>query len=170
MLTTSFTHSIRRNQHCDNLRSHLGWAASFVLNQLQKFNIRNHKTNLAQRTQFYFRGDRGDRDRSYLTRRSPSPPGASRAGFGSGPVQSAPATRLDSSNKGHQMLMKMGYSGTGGLGASESGISEPIHGGEVRDKVDQFRGVGNKVDEFEAFRKQRGQMHFSRMKGRDKEK
>ena len=39
MLTTSFGHSIRRNQHCINLRSHLGWAASFVLNQLQKYNI-----------------------------------------------------------------------------------------------------------------------------------
>ena len=36
MLTTSFGHSIRRNQHCINLRSHLGTAASFVLNQLQK--------------------------------------------------------------------------------------------------------------------------------------
>ena len=41
MLTTSFGHSIRRNQHCDNLRSHLGWAASFVLNQLKKYNIRD---------------------------------------------------------------------------------------------------------------------------------
>ena len=29
--TTSFGHSIRRNQHCINLRSHLGLAASFVL-------------------------------------------------------------------------------------------------------------------------------------------
>ena len=36
MLTTSFGHSIRRNQHCINPRSHLGSAASFVLNQLQK--------------------------------------------------------------------------------------------------------------------------------------
>ena len=41
MLTTSFGHSIRRNQHCINLRSHLGSAASFVLNQLQKYNIRD---------------------------------------------------------------------------------------------------------------------------------
>ena len=39
MLTTSFGHSIRRNQHCINLRSHLGSAASCVLNQLQKYNI-----------------------------------------------------------------------------------------------------------------------------------
>ena len=41
MLTTSFGHSIRRNQHCINLRSRLGSAASFVLNQLQKYNIRD---------------------------------------------------------------------------------------------------------------------------------
>ena len=41
MSPTSFGHSIRRNQHCINLRSHLGWAASFVLNQLQKYNIRD---------------------------------------------------------------------------------------------------------------------------------
>ena len=41
MLTTSFGHSIRRNQHCINLNSHLGTAASFVLNQLQKYNIRD---------------------------------------------------------------------------------------------------------------------------------
>ena len=39
MLTISFGHSIKRNQHCINLRSQLGLVASFVLNQLQKFNI-----------------------------------------------------------------------------------------------------------------------------------
>ena len=42
MLTTSFGHSIRRNQHCINLRSHLGSAVSFVLNQLQKYDIRDY--------------------------------------------------------------------------------------------------------------------------------
>ena len=41
MLTTSFGHSIRRNQYCINLMSHLGSEASFVLNQLQKYNIRD---------------------------------------------------------------------------------------------------------------------------------
>ena len=41
MWTTSFGHSIRRNQHRINLRSRLGSAASFVLNQLQKYNIRD---------------------------------------------------------------------------------------------------------------------------------
>ena len=46
MLTTSFGHSIRRNQHCINLRSHLGSSASFVLNQLQKSNIRDEQSIL----------------------------------------------------------------------------------------------------------------------------
>ena len=41
MLTTSFGHSIRRNQHCINLMSHFGSAVSFVQNQLQKYNIRD---------------------------------------------------------------------------------------------------------------------------------
>jgi len=41
MLTTSFGYSIRRNQHCINLRSHLGSAVSFVQSQLQKYNIRD---------------------------------------------------------------------------------------------------------------------------------
>ena len=40
MLTTSFGHSIRRNQHCINLRSHLSSAVFSVLNQLQKYDIR----------------------------------------------------------------------------------------------------------------------------------
>ena len=43
MLTTSFGHSIRRNQYCINQRSHLGSAVSFVLNQQQKYNIRDKK-------------------------------------------------------------------------------------------------------------------------------
>ena len=40
MWTTSFGHSIRRNQHCINLRSCLGCPASFVLNQLEKYDMR----------------------------------------------------------------------------------------------------------------------------------
>ena len=67
------------------------------------------------------------------------------------------------------MLQKMGWSGSGGIGANESGISEPIHGGDVRDKTDQFRGVGSNVDAFEAFRKQRAGTFYTRMKDRDKD-
>ena len=46
---------------------------------------------------------------------------------------------IDSSNKGHQMLQKMGWS-AGGLGAAGQGIAEPIHAGAVRDKQDQYKG------------------------------
>ena len=41
MLPTFFGHIIRRNQHCINMRSRLDSAASFVLNQLQNYNIRD---------------------------------------------------------------------------------------------------------------------------------
>ena len=41
MWTPSFIHRMRGNQHCINLRSRLGSAASFVSNQLQKYNIRD---------------------------------------------------------------------------------------------------------------------------------
>lgn len=131
---------------------------------------------------------------SYLTRRSPSPtsggsggnrrgrsppstrrrggrrsssPETSFAGFGAQQQTSAPATRLDSSNKGHQMLQKMGWSGSGGLGSDESGIAEPISGGEVRDKNSLYRGVGSGgPDAFEAFRKNKAGTFYTRMKDR----
>ena len=32
------------------------------------------------------------------------------------------------------------------------GIVEPVAGGEVRDKVDMFRGLGSKSDPYEQFR------------------
>ena len=38
---------------------------------------------------------------------------------------------MDESNRGHQLLRKMGWGGAG-LGANEQGIAEPIKGGEVR--------------------------------------
>lgn len=39
--------------------------------------------------------------------------------------------KLDETNKGHQMLKKMGWGGAG-LGAKEQGIEQPISSGEVR--------------------------------------
>jgi len=102
--------------------------------------------------------------------RSVSPEGPSYAGFGSTPT-SAPVSRIDSSNKGHQMLMKMGYSGSGGLGKSEGGIEEPISGGEVRDKNDMYRGVGvGGPDAFEMFRKNKAGTFYKDQRERRKDR
>jgi calcium homeostasis ER protein len=46
--------------------------------------------------------------------------------------------QLDESNKGHQMLRKMGWGGAG-LGAKEQGIEQPISGGEVGILACQFK-------------------------------
>ncbi|GFG34350.1 hypothetical protein Cfor_08964 [Coptotermes formosanus] len=78
--------------------------------------------------------------------------------------------QLDESNKGHQMLRKMGWGGAG-LGAKEQGIEQPISGGEVRDKVDMYKGVGiNLNDPYENFRKSKGQAFINRMKARAEER
>ena len=107
------------------------------------------------------RGSRASR----LSRRSPSPE-HQRMGFGSATSMNK---QIDSSNKGHQMMQKMGWRGSG-LGSGESGIVEPISGGEVRDKNDQFRGVGHGSDPFEAFRKSKAGSFYTRMKDRDRER
>ena len=75
--------------------------------------------------------------------------------------------RLSESNKGHQLLQKMGWKGSG-LGSQESGRVEPVSGGEVRDRSDQYRGVGvapSGSDPFESFRKQRAGYFYTRMSG-----
>lgn len=77
---------------------------------------------------------------------------------------------LDESNKGHQMLRKMGWGGSG-LGAKEQGIDAPISGGDVRDRQDQFKGVGmNLNDPYENFRKHKGAAFITRMKARAEER
>ena len=65
------------------------------------------------------------------------------------------------------MMQRMGWKGSG-LGTSEDGIVEPISGGEVREKNEQFRGVGHGADPFEAFRKSKAGSFYHRMKERDK--
>ncbi|KAL1443350.1 hypothetical protein MTO96_007439, partial [Rhipicephalus appendiculatus] len=75
-------------------------------------------------------------------------------------------SRLDESNKGHQLLRKMGWGGAG-LGAAEQGIQDPIHPGDVRDRQDLYKGVGiNLHDPYENFRKSKGQAFINRMKAR----
>ncbi|EEB17110.1 conserved hypothetical protein [Pediculus humanus corporis] len=97
--------------------------------------------------------------------RSPTPPSFSGSNYGK-PLEQ----HLDESNKGHQMLKKMGWSGAG-LGSKEQGIEAPIAGGEVRDKVDQYKGVGvNLHDPYENFRKSKGQAFITRMKARAEER
>ena len=46
---------------------------------------------------------------------------------------------IDEGNKGHQMLKKLGWT-SGGLGAGKiQGITEPISGGELRDRSDLYK-------------------------------
>uniref|UniRef100_A0A3Q3N9K5 Calcium homeostasis endoplasmic reticulum protein n=1 Tax=Mastacembelus armatus TaxID=205130 RepID=A0A3Q3N9K5_9TELE len=77
-------------------------------------------------------------------------------------------TRLGEENKGHQLLMKMGWSGSGGLGAKEQGIQDPIKGGDVRDKWDQYKGVGLSLDDpYENYRRNKSYNFVARMKARE---
>ena len=67
------------------------------------------------------------------------------------------------------MLQKMGWKGAG-LGSQESGIVDPVSGGEVRDRSDQFKGVGVGADPFESFRKQRAGKFYTRMNSKADER
>lgn len=79
-------------------------------------------------------------------------------------------TEIDESNKGHQMLRKMGWGGTG-LGANEQGMVAPISGGDVRDRQDLFKGIGMSLnDPYENFRKHKGAAFITRMKARAEER
>uniref|UniRef100_A0A0E9WFD3 G-patch domain-containing protein n=3 Tax=Anguilla anguilla TaxID=7936 RepID=A0A0E9WFD3_ANGAN len=66
------------------------------------------------------------------------------------------------------MLMKMGWSGCGGLGAKEQGIQDPIKGGDIRDKWDQYKGVGVSLDDpYENYRRNKSYNFVARMKARE---
>jgi calcium homeostasis ER protein len=82
-------------------------------------------------------------------------------------TQIAQQEKLDQSNRGHQLLQKMGWSGNTGLGRNEQGIFIPIEGGEVRDRVDMYKGVGANNDPFEQFRRNRSQTYIQRIRTRD---
>lgn len=83
------------------------------------------------RSSFARNDSRGDRDNS--RRRSITPPPTS---FSMGDSTGSKINEsIDQSNKGHQMLKKMGWV-SGGIGG---GISEPIHPGQVRDKQDLYK-------------------------------
>uniref|UniRef100_A0AAY5EMN8 Calcium homeostasis endoplasmic reticulum protein n=1 Tax=Electrophorus electricus TaxID=8005 RepID=A0AAY5EMN8_ELEEL len=91
---------------------------------------------------------------------------SSTSGLGSGSITDH---RLGEENKGHQMLMKMGWSGSGGLGAKEQGIQDPIKGGDVRDKWDQYKGVGVPLDDpYVNYRRNKSYNFVARMKAREK--
>jgi calcium homeostasis ER protein len=77
-------------------------------------------------------------------------------------------TRIDNSNRGHQLMQKMGWSGAGGLGRAEQGMVNPIDATkDVRDKTEQYRGIGVRADPFEEFRKNRSKGYIQRIRTRD---
>ncbi len=65
-------------------------------------------------------------------------------------------------------LSPVGWSGSGGLGAKEQGIQDPIKGGDVRDKWDQYKGVGVSLDDpYENYRRNKSYNFVARMKARE---
>uniref|UniRef100_A0A3Q2P7T1 Calcium homeostasis endoplasmic reticulum protein n=1 Tax=Fundulus heteroclitus TaxID=8078 RepID=A0A3Q2P7T1_FUNHE len=88
--------------------------------------------------------------------------------LGSSSSKASGDSRLGEENKGHQLLLKMGWSGSGGLGAKEQGIQDPIKGGDVRDKWDQYKGVGVSLDDpYENYRRNKSYNFVARMKARE---
>lgn len=62
-----------------------------------------------------------------------------------------------------------GWSGSGGLGAKEQGIQDPIKGGDIRDKWDQYKGVGVALDDpYVNYRRNKSYNFVARMKAREK--
>ena len=66
------------------------------------------------------------------------------------------------------VLSAAGWSGSGGLGAKEQGIQDPIKGGDIRDKWDQYKGVGVSLDDpYENYRRNKSYNFVARMKARE---
>uniref|UniRef100_A0A671UX52 Calcium homeostasis endoplasmic reticulum protein n=1 Tax=Sparus aurata TaxID=8175 RepID=A0A671UX52_SPAAU len=71
----------------------------------------------------------------------------------------------------HVVLSAAGWSGSGGLGAKEQGIQDPIKGGDIRDKWDQYKGVGVSLDDpYENYRRNKSYNFVARMKAREEGK
>ncbi|XP_017882786.1 calcium homeostasis endoplasmic reticulum protein isoform X2 [Ceratina calcarata] len=129
-------------------------------------NSRNSNHNNRSRRRRNSNKDRSPDRRMDRQDRSPTPPSFLGSMYSKAPQEIS----LDESNKGHQLLKKMGWGGAG-LGANEQGIEAPISGGEIRDKNDQYKGVGiNLNDPYENFRKSKGQAFITRMKARAEER
>ncbi|XP_076662912.1 SR-related CTD associated factor 6 isoform X2 [Andrena cerasifolii] len=129
-------------------------------------NSRNSNHNNRSRRRRNSNKDRSPDRRIDRQDRSPTPPSFLGSTYSKVPQEIS----IDESNKGHQLLKKMGWSGAG-LGANEQGIEAPISGGEIRDKNDQYKGVGiNLNDPYENFRKSKGQAFITRMKARAEER
>jgi calcium homeostasis ER protein len=57
------------------------------------------------------------------------------------------------------MLKRMGWEGAG-LGSQQQGLQEPVRGGEVRDKMDKYKGVGMEMNTpFDEFRKRKSYVY-----------
>lgn len=69
------------------------------------------------------------------------------------------------------VCLAVGWSGSGGLGAKEQGIQDPIKGGDIRDKWDQYKGVGVSLDDpYENYRRNKSYNFVARMKAREEGK
>jgi calcium homeostasis ER protein len=65
-------------------------------------------------------------------------------------------------------MQKMGWSGAAGLGRAEQGMVNPIDARkDVRDRNEQYKGIGVRSDPFEAFRKNKSQGYIQRIRTRD---
>lgn len=69
----------------------------------------------------------------------------------------------------NRLFLYAGWSGSGGLGAKEQGIQDPIKGGDIRDKWDQYKGVGIPLDDpYVNYRRNKSYNFVARMKAREK--
>ena len=95
--------------------------------------------------------------------RSPSPESA-RPSFGGGGGKQTLDTHLGQSNIGFKMMMKQGWQKGKGLGASESGLQEPIRPAGVREKSSMYKGIGNaEPDVYEKYRNQKSRTMYDGM-------